>query len=78
MEKENLVNKIIQWLDNIDYVEEYERGTLTQAMEFFCSNYDKGYGMKCAILETLNDQFKNHKEDLTIKDLTKLFEFLTK
>jgi len=51
---------------------------LENAMEYFCGTWDKCEGYKHAILLTLNDQWENHKEDLTEAELQKLLDILTK
>lgn len=47
-------------------------------MKYFCGTWDKCEGYKHAILLTLNEQWENHKEDLTEAELQKLLDILTK
>lgn len=76
LKTQDLNIKIIDALENADNIDDYENGTLEKAMDYFCSSYDKGYGMKQAIRATLTDQYNNHKEDLTIEELEKLLAIL--
>lgn len=71
-----LYTEIIDTLDNIDYHDSYENGSIEKVMEYFCSNYDKGYGMAEAIKLTLIDQYNNHQEDLTTEELEELLRAL--
>jgi len=75
---QDLTIKIENILEDMDYSENYENNRLPEAMEYFCSNHDKGRGMKYAIRETLTEQYNNHREDLTEEELQKLLDILTK
>lgn len=74
---ENLFKEVyntVQETENED--ENIER--LEKAMEYFCGTWDKCEGYKHAILLTLDDQWQNHREDLTEEELQKLLDILTK
>ncbi len=47
-------------------------------MNYFCSNWDICEGYKHAILLTLEDQYNNHKEDLTESELAELSDILNR
>lgn len=75
---ENLYNEIVGLLEDIDPADGYEDGSFEKVMEYFCSNYDKGYGFKTAIAETLTEQYNHHREDLTVEELQTLLDILNK
>ena len=70
---QEIVNTISETPNEDDAIEQLEK-----AMEYFCSTWDKCEGFKHAILETLNDQFENHQEDLTEEELKELLSILNK
>ena len=51
---------------------------LKNAMEYFCSTWDKAEGYKHAITLTLDDQIENHIDEIDIEDLHTLIGVLTK
>lgn len=51
---------------------------LKNAMEYFCSTWDKAEGYKHAIALTLDDQIENHIDEVDIEDLHTLIGVLTK
>jgi hypothetical protein len=50
---------------------------LQDAMDYFCSTWDKCEGYKHAINETLTDQIENHIGDVTTDELYKLMGLIT-
>ena len=51
---------------------------LQEAMDYYCSTWDKCVGFKKAIFTTLEDQYNNHAGEQDDGDLDKLLEILTK
>ncbi len=77
MTKDELIQDINNILSETDNGDE-TIGSLEEAMNFFCSIWDKCEGFKHAIQLTLDDQADNHHEDLTLEDLQTLRDKLTK
>lgn len=75
--KEELVTEVYNTLSDIDNDDEV-LDTLEEAMEYFCSTWDKCEGYKHAITLTLDDQNDNHFSELEADDLKKLLAILTK
>lgn len=72
MQQINLVQKALDNIDNDD--ENLE--LLEQAMEFYCSTYDKCEGYKHAIMMTVRDQYENHTNEQNDEDLHELLTLL--
>lgn len=75
--KEELVQEVHNTLSEISNEDETVR-TLEEAMEYFCSTWDKCEGYKHAIQLTLDDQNDNHFDELEEDDLKQLLTILTK
>lgn len=76
MTKEELIKEIHNILSETENGDE-TIDNLYNAMEFFCSTWDKCEGYKEAIRITLQDQSENFISDLTIEDLQTLKTKLT-
>lgn len=77
IKKENLIQEIENVISETPNEDETLE-VLENAMEYFCSTWDKCEGYKHAILETLTDQKDNHFDELEIGDLETLLKLLTK
>lgn len=49
---------------------------LEKAMNFFCSNWDICEGYKHAIMETVDDQVRNHANEQNAQDFRELLDIL--
>ena len=67
------IHNTLSELENDDDILE----NLENAMEYFCSTWDKCEGYKHAIRETLDDQANNHIQELDENDLRILILILT-
>lgn len=72
MQQIKLVEKALDNIENDDDNLEL----LEQAMEFYCSNYDKCEGYKHAIMMTVRDQYENHANEQNDEDLHELLTLL--
>lgn len=73
--KEYLVTEIHNTLSDISNEDE-TIDSLEEAMEYFCSTWDKCEGYKHAIQLTLDDQNDNHFDELEEEHLEKLLAIL--
>ena len=68
---DNIQSTVLDMENDDDNMERLEK-----AMQYFCGTHDKCEGYKYAILETLQEQSENHKEDLTSTELKELLDVL--
>lgn len=69
-------DEIAKMFDYSGFTDDRNLPVLTQAVDYFCSTYDKCEGLKHALLLTMDDQLDNHADEQDVEDFEKILNIL--
>ena len=68
------IEQLIEQIESMN--DDGDTQALYDAMEFYCSEWDKRRGFQRALVECLQDQYGNHASEQTADDLARLKSYL--